>query len=254
MDFLRELKIFTKHIVHWIIYFLGFSVFVGCFGLKKTVIFGKELLLFLPSDNSLTVQVFNKIRADLLPPDVKLMVTNPMSAFLAQILISMLLGFLMTLPIFIYEIIRYLRPALSPQERKAVMLSVLPLAFLFLFGSAYSYFFLIPTTFKLLYPFTTSLGAVAYFSVDEFVQYIFSLTITVGFMFLLPVFMALLSWLGIISAEFWKNKWRSACLFFLIGSAIITPDGTGITMIMLFIPLMALYLAGYACARKLERV
>jgi len=254
MDFLWELKIFAKHIVHWIVYFLGFSVFVACFGLKKAVIFGEEFFVFLPSDNSLTVQVFNKIRADLLPPDVKLMVTNPISAFLAQILVSMLLGFLMTLPVFIYKIILYLRPALSPPERKSVMLSVLPLAFLFLFGSAYSYFFLIPVTFKLLYPFTTSIGAVAYFSVDEFIEYVLGLTLAVGLMFLLPVFMALLSWLGIISAEFWKNKWRFACLFFLIGSAIITPDGTGITMIMLFFPLMILYLAGYACARRMKRV
>lgn len=253
MDFLKELKIFTKHIFYWIISFVGFSTFFFLFGLKKIVIFGQELFLPLPSGNSFTVQVFNKIRADLLPPDVKLLVTNPISAFVAQILLSMLLSFLLTTPFFIYKIILYLRPALFPQERRAVILSLLPLTFLFLCGAAYSYFFLIPATFKILYPYTTNIGAVAYFSVSEFIHYVFGLTLSVGLMFLLPVFMTLLSWLGIIRAEFWKNKWRFALLLFLIGSAIITPDGTGVTMVMLFLPLMTLYLAGYVFAYKLGK-
>lgn len=253
MDFLKELKIFAKHIFYWVISFVVFTIVFFTFGSEKIVIFGQEYFLPLPSENSFTTQVFNRIGTDLLPPDVKLLATNPMSAFVAQILLSMLLSFLLTTPIFIYKIILYLRPALFPHEKRAVILSVLPLAFLFLCGAAYSYFFLIPTTFKLLYPFTTNIGAVAYFSVEEFIQYVFSLTIAVGFMFLLPVFMVLLSWLGIIRAEFWKNKWRIALLLFLIGSAIITPDGTGVTMAMLFVPLMTLYLMGYVLAQKLGK-
>ena len=253
MDFLKELKIFAKHIFYWIISFAGFSIFFFGFGLKKIVIFGQEVFLFLPSENSFTAQAFNMIRADLLPPDVKLLATNPMSAFVAQILLSMLLSFLLTTPFFIYKIILYLRPALFPHERRAVILSVLPLTLLFLSGSAYSYFFLIPTTFKMLYPYTTNIGAAAYFSINEFIHYVFGLMLYVGLVFLLPVFMVLLSWLGIIRAEFWKNKWRFALLLFLIGSAMITPDGTGVTMAMLFLPLMILYLAGYALAHKLVK-
>jgi sec-independent protein translocase protein TatC len=254
MDFFKELKIFVKHIVHWVIWFIAFTILVSCFGLKKIFVFGKELVLFLPSDDSLVTQVFNRIRTDLIPVDVELIVTNPMSAFLAQISLSLLLSFLITTPIFIYKIILYFRPALYPEERRAVMLSVAPLTLLFLGGAAYSYFFIIPATFKILYPFTTSLGVVAYFALDEFIGYVISLTISVGFMFLLPVFMVLLSWLKIIKAEFWKRYWKFAMLFFLIGSAIITPDGTGITMLMLFLPLMGLYFAGYACACKVKMI
>lgn len=253
MDLLKELKIFAKHIFYWVISFVGFSIFFFLFGLKKIVIFGQEHFLPLPSENSFTVQVFNKIGADLLPLDVKLLATNPISAFVAQILLSMMLSFLLTTPYFIYKIILYLRPALFSYERRAVILSVLPLTLLFLGGAAYSYFFLIPTTFKMLYPYTTNIGATAYFSVSEFIHYVFGLTFYVGLMFLLPVFMVLLSWLGIIRAEFWKNKWRSSLLFFLIGSAIITPDGTGVTMIMLFLPLMTLYWLGHAFANKLGK-
>lgn len=251
MAFLKELQIFTKHIVYWIFSFVAFSLLFFLFGLKKVAIFGKDIFLLLPAENSLSAQVFNQIGQDLLPSGVQLIATNPMSAFVGQIVLAMLISFLLTLPFFIYKIILYLRPALLLHERKAVLWSLLPLALLFFSGAAFSYFFLIPATFKILYPYATSIGASAFFTIDEFVYYVVGLMIAVGMMFLLPLFMALLSFMRIINAEFWKNKWRHASLFFLISSAIITPDGTGVTMIMLFVPLAALYFAGYVFANKL---
>jgi sec-independent protein translocase protein TatC len=253
MTLFEELIIFIKSIFYWICYFIGFSFFFFIFGLKKVVIFGQNYFLPLPTKNSFSVQVFNKIRYDLLPPGVQLVVTNPISAFVSQILLSMLLSFLLTTPLFIYKIIMYLQPALLPREKKVVLWSLLPFAFLFFTGSAFSYFFLIPATFKILYPYATVINAIPFFSIDEFIYYVFVLMIAVGVMFLLPLFMILLSFVGIIKADFWRKNWRYALLFFLVLSAIITPDGTGITMVMLFLPLTALYFAGYVFANKLSR-
>ncbi len=254
MTLLEELKIFIKHILYWIFSFVGFSLFFFLFGFKKVAIFGKDYFLPLPTQNSFSVQVFNKITYDLLPPGVQLVVTNPMSAFVSQILLSMLLSFLLTIPFFIYKIILYIQPALLPHEKRAVLWSLLPLVFLFFSGSAFSYFFLIPTTFKVLYPYATIIAAVPFFSIDEFIYYVFSLIIAVGLMFLLPIFMVFLSWMGIISPELWRSKRKHAFLSFLILSAIITPDGTGVTMVMLFFPLAVLYFVGYVFANKLNRV
>lgn len=237
MTLLKELKIFLKHILYWIFSFVGFSFFFFLF----------------PVQNSFSVQVFNKIRQDLLPSGVQLIVTNPMSAFVSQILLSMLLSFLVTIPFFLYRIIVYLRPALLPHERKAVLWSLLPLVFLFFSGCMFSYFFLIPATFRVLYPYASVINAITFFSIDEFIYYIFGLMISVGLMFLLPLFMVLLSFMGIIKVEFWKKRRRQALLSFLILSAIITPDGTGVTMVMLFLPLAALYFAGYIFASKLNK-
>ena len=234
MTLLEELKIFVKNILHWIYSFVAFSLFFFLF----------------PTDNSFTVQVFNQIRQDLLPSGVQLIVTNPMSAFVLQILISILLSFLLTIPFFIYKIILYLQPALLPHEKKAVLWSLFPSTFLFFAGCVFSYFFLIPATFKILYPYATIMGLLPFFSLNEFIYYVFSLMFGVGLMFLMPLFMILLSFTGIIKAEFWRRKWRHALLFFLILSAIITPDGTGITMVMLFIPLTALYFIGYLFAKR----
>lgn len=234
----------------WIYSFLGFSFFFFSFGLKKVWIFGGSYFVPFPSSDSFSVRFFNQIREDLLPAGVLLVTTNPMSAFVAQIWSSMLLGFFITTPIFFHKLIMYLRPALLPHEKKAVAWSVLPIVVLFISGSLFSYFFLIPATFKVLYPYAAHIGAVQFFSIDEFSYYVFGLTISVGAMFLLPIFMVLLSFLGIIPADLWKRHWRSACLLFLILSAIITPDGTGVTMVLLFLPLMGLYFLGYSFASK----
>jgi sec-independent protein translocase protein TatC len=269
MNLFEESKIFIKNILHWIYFFVGSSFFFFLFGLKKMMIFGKVLFLPLPSrdaysllfgknfhfqffsDNSLTIQIFNKIKFDLLPPNVQLIATNPVSAFISQIYLSVLLGFLLTIPFFFYKITVYLNPALLPREKKAVIWSLLSFVFLFFSGAMFSYLFLIPETFNILYPFTTSMGVVPFFSISEFIQYVFGLMIGVGVMFLLPIFMILFSFLGIIKADFWVTKWRFGVMFLLILSAIIAPDV--ITMIMLFIPLLSLYLVSCYFSKKFSR-
>ncbi|MFA6416462.1 MAG: twin-arginine translocase subunit TatC [Candidatus Paceibacterota bacterium] len=254
MTILGELKIFLSNILYWIYSFVGFSCFFFVFGFKKLVIFGNNHYFPWPTENPISVMVFNRVRSDLLPAGVQLIVTNPMSAFVSQILFSFVLGFLFTAPIFIYQLIKYLQPALLPKERKVVLWSVVPFSGLFFSGCLFSYFFLIPATFDVLYPYATKIGAAPFFSIDEFIYYIFGLMISVGVMFLLPLFMALLSLLRIIQADFWWRNWRYAFLFFLILSAIITPDGTGVTMILLFLPLAALYFSGYLLSRKLDQL
>lgn len=252
MTLFEEIKIFLKNILYWIYSFVGFSFFFFAFGFKEVVVFRKSYVLPVLTQNSFSVQVFNMIKRDLVPPGVQLVVTNPMSAFVSQILLSILLGFIATLPFFIYKIILYIQPALLPHEKRAVLLSLLPFVFLFVSGALFSYFFLVPATFRVLYPYATAIGAVPLFSIDEFIYYVCGLVIAVGVMFLLPLFMILLSLMGIVEPQFWRRKWRYALLFFMILSAIITPDGTGITMIMLFLPLITLYFAGYIFANRLS--
>lgn len=254
MTLIEELKIFVRNILHWVYAFVGSSFFFFFFGPEETVVFGKRCFLPVFTQQSFSSLFFNKITDDLLPDGVQLVVTNPMSAFLSQILFSILLGFLLTLPYFLYKIILYLSPALFPREKRVVLWTLFPFFLLFISGSAFAYYYIVPATFSVFYPYATAIGAVTFFSLDEFTYYVFSLMISVGVMFLLPLFMIILSVIGIIKPEFWKKKWRHATLFFLIVSAIITPDGTGITMVMLFVPLAALYFAGYYFAEKLGRV
>ncbi len=253
MTILEELRNFLKSILYWIYLLLGFSIFFFSFGLKEVLIFGNTYFLPLPTENSFSVQVFKKIQHDFLPQGVHLVVTNPTSAFVSQILLSLLLSFLITLPFFLYGVITYLTPALLKHEKKLILQSLLPSVALFFGGCFFAYKFLIPATFSILYPYALTINAIPFFSVNEFVFSVLGLLITTGLMFLLPVCMIGLSFLGIIDSLAWRSHFRHALLFFLIFTAIITPDGTGVTMAILFFPLMGLYSAGCILTSKLDK-
>lgn len=250
MTLFQELKEFIKAISHSLYAFLGFSIFFFSFGLKKVVLFGASYLVPLPSSNTFAVFIFNRIEHDLLPQGVHLVVTSPLSGFISQVVLSLLLALVPTFPFFLYKMIQYLSPALFEHEKKAVMKFLVPLVALFIAGALFAYFVIIPLTFKLLFPYATSIGATPFFGVDEFINSVVSLMVATGVMFLLPLCMILLSFIGLVDGDFWKTKRRYALLFFLIFSAIITPDGTGVTMVLLFVPLALLYEAGCLCTRK----
>ena len=243
-ELLNELKEFIKSILSWIYLLFAFAFFFFLFGLKEVELFGRNLFLPLPTLHSFSAQFFGKIQTDLLPAGVQLIVTNPLSAFSAQIITSLLLGFVLTFPFFLYKTMRYLYPALLGKEKKIILRILTPSVILFFAGSLFAYFFLIPSTFRILYSYTAVIGAIPFFSVQEFITLVFGMVIVGGIISLLPVFMVLLSFSGVIEPDFWKNNWRYAFLIFLIFSAIITPDGTGITMAMLTAPLAGFYFLG----------
>jgi len=185
-----------------------------------------------------------------MPSGVEIIVTNPMSGFIAQLQVAMTLAFISVLPLFLYKIMRYLSPALFEHEKKAISRSLILCTLLFIFGCLFAYYYLIPLTFIFMYPFTTALEVTPFFALDVFMSWVLGILLTTGITFLFPVFMIVLSFLGIVGPDFWRNKWRHALLLLLVFSAVITPDQTGVTMGLLFIPLALLYSVGSTLASR----
>ena len=112
----------------------------------------------------------------------------------------------------------------------------------------FAYAFVIPPTFKALYAYTAVTGVTSLFSMETFVSSVVTFMMITGVLFLLPVFMILLSFLGIIPPPFWWEHWRYAQVAFLVFSAIITLDGSGVSMVLLSLPLSGLYAVGATVA------
>ena len=199
---------------------------------------------------TLATQIFLSAKSFLIPHDVLLVALGPVSVFMAPLVMSFLISLLITFPYALYSFGEYLRPALFPGERKVMYTFVLPSLMLFYLGCAFGYFFIIPTTFSILYSFATPIGVTPFFSLDSFISSVFLLTVSVGAIFLLPVVMVLLTRLSIIPYERWRTHWRGAMLASLIFCAVVTPDGSGVTMVFLFIPLVLLYGIGAVLSRK----
>ena len=148
----------------------------------------------------------------------------------------------------------FLRPALRPAERRILYSIVVPSIVLFYLGAALAYFAIIPKTFAVLYSFAPPMGIAPMFALDDFLASTVLMTLATGLAFLLPVFMVLLTRIGLVPSAFWIDRWRIALLGVLIFSAFITPDGSGITMAFLSLPLMMLYGAGAFVARSKDRL
>jgi sec-independent protein translocase protein TatC len=238
----------------WVYFLLAFAFFFFIFGQKEATLLGQNIFLPWPSLHSFSAQFLLKIQTDLLPQGVQLIVTNPLSAFLAQVTIALFLSFIFTFPVLFYKVISYLFPALLEKEKKVVLKILIPSVLLFFGGCLFAYYFIIPTTFKVLYQYAATISAFTFFSLQEFISLVLGMMVAVGVMFLLPVVMIFLDFLGLVSPDFWKNNWRYSILIFLIFSAIITPDGTGITMMMLAAPMAGLYSLGTLVVLKNKKV
>jgi len=250
MSFWDELAKLKNVFVPWLAVWLVLTIFFFGFGIEKKVVFERLIYCPYPSLDSIAVFLLNSARESLLPQGVELVTLNPLNAFVVLMLISLVLAFIVSFPLFLYKLIRYLSPALYPAEKKAIFKVMAPSAILFLLGCLFSYLILVPLTFRALYTFADVIGVETFFYIAEFVPFVLGLTVAVGALFLLPVFMVLLTRFGIIDGKFWKDKWRYSMLFFLIFSAIITPDGTGISMMILALPLMGLYFLGTIMTAK----
>ncbi len=251
MKFLEEAKVFIGVIIKWVYSFLGFFLFFFMFGIKEIHFLEKTFFIPFPSHNSFTVIVFQNITKNLISPEIELIVTSPLEAFWAQISIAFFLSIIITFPFLIYKILKYVFPALNKKEKSAILKTIFPFSILFFLGCLFSYYLVIPSTIDILYVYyAKTIGVKTYFSLKEFVPLVFALSFGIGVIFTVPVFMTILSSLGLVNPTFWKNNWKYSFLFFLIFSAIITPDGSGITMIFLVIPLTFLYFLGYAISKK----
>jgi len=261
MSILNELQKFGKKILSWLWLFLAAFGFFFAFGIKYinihlnfSIISGPivnwQLPLPILSYNSISALFFKKIQNDLLMKEIELITINPLDALWTQIEISLFLAFIISLPFLLYKIASYFSPALQRKEKKAILKAVIPSTILFIVGCSFAYFLLIPITFKFLYSYVLAISVKPFFAVNQFISLVLILTSVIGIVFLIPIFMILLSRLGIVKPDVWKKNWRYAILAFLILAAIITPDGTGITMILLAAPLIILYFIGYIGSKR----
>ena len=199
-------------------------------------------------------QFFNLTLNYLIPPDVEPIVVSPAEAFVVQLQAAMFLAVVSAMPIIAYHMGKFIAPALYDRERKVIVRLVVPAVLLFVAGILLAFFLLLPFTFRFLYSVAGSLGAKHLFlSLDQFLG--FTLIFTIGFAstFELPIVMYALTAAGLVKARTWRHNWRFAAIGIFIFAALITPDTSGVTMLLVAFPMLGLYLAGYAAAAIHER-
>jgi len=205
-----------------------------------------------PFEN-IAVQLTLFLKDTLLPPEVKFIQTAPGQAFFAQIHISLLLSIICSIPIIAREVFAFIYPALSTKTTTAIYKITLPILLLFIMGIVFSYLLVIPFTLSFLYRYGESLGAATFVTVSDFMTFVLQFMLGFGLAFQLPVIMYGFSLTGLVDSTFWSKNLRYAIVIIAIFGALITPDGSGITMWFVSIPMIVLYVLGIMIIRRAER-
>jgi len=221
------------------------TIFAMTFDLRPVDVGGVQLAYPYPDPiHNISTQVTFYMQQALLPEDVRLIQIAPGQAFFAQVHVSLLLGLTISIPLIVREIAAFISPALSAKTRIGILNVMLPAVGLFIAGVLFSYFLVIPFVLDFLYEYGQALGVETFLTISDFISFVMQFFLGFGIAFQLPILMYAISLTDVISPRFWRENFRYAVIVLVVFGAIITPDGSGITMWFVTMPMLGLYLAG----------
>jgi sec-independent protein translocase protein TatC len=231
--------------------------FVLFFELKPISIpaFGVSIPFAYPWPNpfyNVSAQVFLAMVAWMLPPGVQLLNVGVGDSIFAQMEIGLLLTLILGMPWIVHEVGAFLVPALRRNERALLRQIGIPATVLFAIGTAIGIFFITPFTFRLLFLYVSAMNLEPVLGVQDFVTFALVYSLAFGVVFELPVFVYALTRLGVVKAAAWRKHWRGAVIGALVFGMVITPDNSGITMMLIALPMMGLYFGGAYFATRWE--
>ena len=182
---------------------------------------------------------------------VNMIATDLSSQFMTHITTAVYLGLLGASPYILYELFRFISPALYENERKYSVQVAGIIYVLFLLGVLMSYFMLFPISFRFLGTYSVSAKVVSNITLDSYVSTFTSLTLVMGLVFQLPVIAFFLGKLGFISSELLSKYRKHSFIIIMLVAAIITPPDL-MTLILVTIPLYFLYEISIRVVRLVE--
>lgn len=190
---------------------------------------------------SISDKIFDFVRAPIAPylPGGGLIYTGPMDKFIAHLKLSFVCGVLVSCPFWLYQVWKFVAPGLYAKERKYSFGFILSGTFLFLLGSSFAYYVVLPMAFKFLMHFGGETDK-PMISIDQYLGFFTQMCLMFGVAFELPLILTVMGMLGIVSQRFLKEKRRYAVVILAVICAIITPPDL-LSMIMMLIPMVALY-------------
>jgi sec-independent protein translocase protein TatC len=164
---------------------------------------------------------------------------GPTEAFGARLKVTVMCGVLIGLPLMAYWIWGFVVPGLRESEKRFLMPLVLSSTGLFYLGAVFSYFALTPIVVKVLLSFGTEFIRPE-ITISPLLGLIIRLALACGILFQLPLVLTMLSYFGIVSPRWLKEKWRYAVVASLILAAIATPADAA-SQLILAGPIIVLY-------------
>lgn len=161
--------------------------------------------------------------------------------FLTHVQVALCVGFVIALPFFVWWFYGFIEPALYRQEKKQAVVFLLVSLLLFGAGVTLNWFVIFPLSFRFLSLYQVSRQVVNQFSLTSYFSLLMVLSVMMGLFFEVPVITWLLNQTGLIRKQQLKRFRAHVLIAILILAALITPTGDPFTLLLVSLPVYALY-------------
>lgn len=184
---------------------------------------------------------------------VSLINTGLARQFILHIETACCAGLLLTSPYLLYEIFRFVLPALYSAERRCLLRAAAGGYIMFLLGAALSYFLIFPLTFRFLGTYSVSTEVSNLITLDSYASTLFTLCLCMGLAFELPLLCWAAARMGLLHTTAMRRFRRHALVGIFVAAAVITPTSDVFTLCLTALPVVLLYEAGILVVAHTER-
>ena len=174
-------------------------------------------------------------------PVIQLINTGLAEQFVIHMKTALCAGVLCASPYVLYELFRFISPALYAHEKRFVMPVIVGGYVMFMFGVLLSYYLIFPLTFRFLGTYQVSEDVVNMISLQSYMSTLVLMSLSMGIVFEMPIVSWLMARMGLLSSSFMSRYRRHAIVVILIVAAIITPTSDIFTLLMVSLPMWLLY-------------
>ena len=192
-------------------------------------------IIFAPKGSDFLPRIFGS------SPDIQLINTELTRQFVIHMMTSFYVGIVVAAPYILYELYRFISPALYQNERRYSTPLVISSYIMFMLGTLFSYFIVFPITFRFLGNYQVDSNVENLISLESYIDTLVFLSLAMGFVFEIPILSWLLGRLGILRRQQMQQYRRHAFVIILIIAAIITPTSDAFTLAIVSLPMYILY-------------
>lgn len=182
-----------------------------------------------------------------LPPNSQMVAVEIQETFFTALKVAFFSGFILSLPIIFWQLWLFLAPGLYDHEKKLVIPFVFFATFMFLVGSFFAYYIVVPFGFEFLINFGSAVVTVLP-SIGKYVGFFTKLLFGFGLAFELPVITFFLAKIGLVDDQMLKNYFKYAVVIIFIVASLLTPPDV-LTQFLMAGPLILLYLVSIYIAK-----
>lgn len=178
---------------------------------------------------------------------------SPLTPLRLYINVGLYLGVVLASPYVLYQLWLFIAPGLYRHERRATATFIGASLVLFLAGTAFAYWVMLPMTISFLLKIAPPGQYSPMLTMDGSLELILVILLGLGIVFQLPILIFFLSLFGVVTPRFLWNNFRYAVLLIALLAAAITPTTDALTMSIFMAPMMALYLLGIGVSALVVR-